>query len=98
MLREEERESAQERRVRSRSALFSSAAFCGSPVVPGPRGELVELVLGLDAIGRAGAINAALLAASVLALNDPELAGRLEGWRKRQTDAVADAPVDETKA
>ena len=51
--------------------------------------------VGTLAIGKAGAINAALLAASVLALGDPTLNERLEAWRKRQTDAVADAPSDE---
>jgi 5-(carboxyamino)imidazole ribonucleotide mutase len=49
--------------------------------------------VGTLAIGRAGAINAALLAASVLALNDDALADRLEAWRKRQTEAVAEAPL-----
>jgi 5-(carboxyamino)imidazole ribonucleotide mutase len=48
--------------------------------------------VGTLAIGRAGAINAALLAASVLALNDGALADRLEAWRKRQTEAVEQAP------
>lgn len=52
--------------------------------------------VGTLAIGRSGAVNAALLAASVLALNDRALAARLDDWRKRQTDAVAPAPVDET--
>jgi 5-(carboxyamino)imidazole ribonucleotide mutase len=51
--------------------------------------------VGTLAIGRAGAINAALLAASVLALDDDGLAGRLEAWRMRQTDAVADTPSGE---
>jgi 5-(carboxyamino)imidazole ribonucleotide mutase len=51
--------------------------------------------VGTLAIGRAGAINAALLAASVLALNDDALAGRLEAWRKCQTEAVAEAPSGE---
>jgi 5-(carboxyamino)imidazole ribonucleotide mutase len=50
--------------------------------------------VGTLAIGKAGAINAALLAASVLALSDPALAGRLEAWRERQTAAVADEPKD----
>jgi 5-(carboxyamino)imidazole ribonucleotide mutase len=54
--------------------------------------------VGTLAIGRAGAINAALLAASVLALGDDALAGRLEAWRKRQTDAVADKPSNEGSA
>jgi 5-(carboxyamino)imidazole ribonucleotide mutase len=51
--------------------------------------------VGTLAIGKAGAINAALLAASVLALADPALAARLEAWRKQQTDAVAERPKDE---
>jgi 5-(carboxyamino)imidazole ribonucleotide mutase len=50
--------------------------------------------VGTLAIGKAGAINAALLAASVLALNDPALAGRLAAWRKAQTDAVGERPED----
>jgi 5-(carboxyamino)imidazole ribonucleotide mutase len=51
--------------------------------------------VGTLAIGKPGAINAALMAASVLALSDPKLSERLEVWRKRQTDAVADTPSDE---
>jgi 5-(carboxyamino)imidazole ribonucleotide mutase len=51
--------------------------------------------VGTLAIGKAGAINAALLAASVLALSDPALSDRLETWRKQQTDAVADHPKDD---
>jgi 5-(carboxyamino)imidazole ribonucleotide mutase len=54
--------------------------------------------VGTLAIGKAGAINAALLAASVLALSDTALATRLEAWRKAQTDAVAEHPSDEGKA
>jgi 5-(carboxyamino)imidazole ribonucleotide mutase len=48
--------------------------------------------VGTLAIGKAGAINAALLAASVLALADPELSGRLAAWRQQQTEAVAERP------
>jgi 5-(carboxyamino)imidazole ribonucleotide mutase len=48
--------------------------------------------VGTLAIGKPGAINAALLAASVLALHDAALATRLAGYRKAQTDAVADRP------
>ncbi len=48
--------------------------------------------VGTLAIGKAGAINAALLAASVLALNDPALAARLAAWRTQQTDSVAERP------
>ncbi len=51
--------------------------------------------VGTLAIGRAGAINAALLAASVLALNDDGIAERLDEWRAQQTAAVADYPIDE---
>ncbi|HLG79733.1 MAG TPA: 5-(carboxyamino)imidazole ribonucleotide mutase [Bradyrhizobium sp.] len=50
--------------------------------------------VGTLAIGKAGAINAALLAASVLALDDTALAARLSAWRKQQTDAVAERPED----
>src|SRR5246127_1903620 len=50
--------------------------------------------VGTLAIGKAGAINAALLAASVLALADGELAKRLEAWRQRQTEAVPETPED----
>jgi 5-(carboxyamino)imidazole ribonucleotide mutase len=50
--------------------------------------------VGTLAIGRAGAVNAALLAAAVLALLDEGLAERLEAWRKRQSESVAERPVD----
>ena len=48
--------------------------------------------VGTLAIGEAGAKNAGLLAAQILALSDAGLAGRLKAWRQAQTDAVADAP------
>jgi len=48
--------------------------------------------VGTLAIGRAGAVNAALLAASILALADPALADRLDAYRAAQTEAVADIP------
>jgi 5-(carboxyamino)imidazole ribonucleotide mutase len=48
--------------------------------------------VGTLAIGKAGAINAALLAAAMLATQDDELAGRLEAWRDAQTGSVAEAP------
>jgi 5-(carboxyamino)imidazole ribonucleotide mutase len=54
--------------------------------------------VGTLAIGRPGAVNAALLAASVLALADPALATRLDAWRKRQTKTVAETPTDEGSA
>jgi 5-(carboxyamino)imidazole ribonucleotide mutase len=50
--------------------------------------------VGTLAIGRAGAVNAALLAAAVLALSDAALAQRLVDWRAAQTAAVADRPTD----
>ncbi|MCQ8240652.1 5-(carboxyamino)imidazole ribonucleotide mutase [Rhizosaccharibacter radicis] len=50
--------------------------------------------VGTMAIGKAGAINAALLAASILSLADPALAARLEAWRALQTAAVPEAPQD----
>ncbi|MBM1174694.1 5-(carboxyamino)imidazole ribonucleotide mutase [Microvirga arabica] len=52
--------------------------------------------VGTLAIGRAGAVNAALLAAAVLALHDPALAERLDAWRTRQSDSVAERPSDES--
>jgi len=48
--------------------------------------------VGTLAIGKPGAINAALLAAAVLAGNDEALGGRLAAWRKAQTDAVPEQP------
>ncbi|MBA3447408.1 MAG: 5-(carboxyamino)imidazole ribonucleotide mutase [Pseudaminobacter sp.] len=50
--------------------------------------------VGTLAIGKAGAINAALLAAAVLALGDEALATRLDAWRARQTASVAEKPSD----
>lgn len=50
--------------------------------------------VGTLAIGKSGAINAALLAASVLALDDAGLAARLKAWRQQQTEAVAERPED----
>jgi 5-(carboxyamino)imidazole ribonucleotide mutase len=50
--------------------------------------------VGTLAVGKAGAINAALLAASVLALNDKALASRLAAWRKQRSDAVAERPEE----
>jgi len=49
--------------------------------------------VGTLAIGRAGAVNAALLAASILALNDSALADRLIAWRAAQTESVPESPV-----
>ncbi|MGD9783400.1 MAG: 5-(carboxyamino)imidazole ribonucleotide mutase [Hyphomicrobiaceae bacterium] len=59
-------------------------------IVQMPKGVPV----GTLAIGEPGAANAGLLAAQILALNDAELAARLDEWRARQTAAVADAPAE----
>lgn len=48
--------------------------------------------VGTMAIGRAGAVNAALLAAAMLATNDQALSERLKAYRQAQTDGVADSP------
>ncbi|MEI2267019.1 5-(carboxyamino)imidazole ribonucleotide mutase [Erwinia sp. CGal63] len=57
-------------------------------IVQMPRG----IPVGTLAIGKAGAANAALLAAQILALHDAELAKRLAGWRQSQTDEVLHHP------
>ncbi|ACE92719.1 N5-carboxyaminoimidazole ribonucleotide mutase [Rhizobium phaseoli] len=51
--------------------------------------------VGTLAIGKAGAVNAALLAAAVLALSDEEIAERLDEWRERQSAAIAEYPMDD---
>jgi 5-(carboxyamino)imidazole ribonucleotide mutase len=53
--------------------------------------------VGTLAIGRAGAVNAALLAAAVLALEDRKVARALDRYRAAQTGSVGKAPVDEVK-
>jgi 5-(carboxyamino)imidazole ribonucleotide mutase len=50
--------------------------------------------VGTMAIGRPGAINAALLATAILALSDPAVAAALDAWRKKQTDNVPERPED----
>ncbi|TLP42997.1 MULTISPECIES: 5-(carboxyamino)imidazole ribonucleotide mutase [Cohaesibacter] len=51
--------------------------------------------VGTLAIGRAGAVNAGLMAAAILATTDDALAERLDAWRQAQSDAIALEPVDE---
>ena len=51
--------------------------------------------VGTLAIGKSGAKNAALLAASILSVSDPALTERLDAWRAAQTASVAEVPVDE---
>lgn len=52
--------------------------------------------VGTLAIGKAGATNAGLLAASILAISNPTLAQALDAWRQRQSEAVAETPSDVT--
>ena len=52
--------------------------------------------VGTLAIGKAGAVNAALLAASVISLQDPKVHVALDAWRKKQTTSVAETPKDDT--
>jgi 5-(carboxyamino)imidazole ribonucleotide mutase len=85
-------------------AAFTSLPVLGVPVQsPALAGmdsllSIVQMPAGVPvgtlAIGRAGAVNAALLAASILGLADPELVARIDAYRSAQTDAVADAPED----
>lgn len=51
--------------------------------------------VGTLAIGKAGAINAALLAARIIALGDDKVAAAVAAWRETQTVAVAEEPTDE---
>jgi len=51
--------------------------------------------VGTLAIGKAGATNAGLLAASIVGLSDPKIMAAVEAWRARQTNAVADHPANE---
>ena len=86
-----------------------TAAFTSLPVLGVPieshalkgmdsRLSIVQMPAGIPvgtlAIGRAGAINAALLAAAILATTDPDLATRLDALRAEQSAAVAQEPVD----
>ncbi len=52
--------------------------------------------VGTLAIGKAGAINAALFAASIVAHGNPTVAHALQAWRQKQSANVAEFPVDET--
>jgi 5-(carboxyamino)imidazole ribonucleotide mutase len=52
--------------------------------------------VGTLAIGVAGAKNAGILAASIIALEDEDVAAKLDAWRKAQTDSVAETPAEPT--
>ena len=54
--------------------------------------------VGTLAVGRSGAINAALLAAAILALSDATIAAALDRWRAAQTDAVGELPADDVQS
>lgn len=60
-------------------------------IVQMPKG----IPVGTMAIGAAGAANAGLMAASILAIEDVAVAARLDQWRAAQSDAVAEDPIDE---
>src|SRR5438128_12510870 len=64
--------------------------------------SIVQMPAGVPvatfAIGQAGAVNAGLFAAAILALSDPTAAAALAEWRRRQTDAVAERPATENPA
>jgi 5-(carboxyamino)imidazole ribonucleotide mutase len=89
------------------TAAFTSLPVFGVPVQSkalSGQDSLLSIVqmpagvpVGTLAIGEPGAINAGLLAASVLALNDSELASRLDAWRAAHSDSVAERPVEPEK-
>ena len=91
---------AREARGRGIKAIVAGAG--GAAHLPGMVASMTTLpVFGvpvrseaLSGLDKAGAVNAGLLAASVLALFDPALAGRLDDWRRRRTAAVPVDPVD----
>ncbi|MCV6597805.1 MAG: 5-(carboxyamino)imidazole ribonucleotide mutase [Mangrovicoccus sp.] len=60
-------------------------------IVQMPRGFPVATM----AIGEAGAVNAGLMAAGILAISDPDLAARLDAWRQALSDSIPEVPVDE---
>ncbi|AGA64855.1 Phosphoribosylaminoimidazole carboxylase catalytic subunit [Liberibacter crescens BT-1] len=72
-----------------------SQTLCGQDsllsIVQMPAG----IPVGTMAIGKAGAINGALLAAAILALENTDIADRLDDWRLKQTSSVAEYPTDD---
>ena len=50
--------------------------------------------VGTLSIGKPGAINAALLAASIIAIDNTDVSKALDNWRKKQTNSVADSPIE----
>ena len=83
--------------AKARGLKLVIAGAGGAAHLPGMTASMTALpVLGVPvgtlAIGKAGAVNAALLAAAMLANEDEALARRLEAWREAQTGSVAEAP------
>src|SRR6218665_140956 len=86
-------------------AALTSLPLLGVPAETkalGGRDSLLSIVqmppgipVGTLAIGRAGAINAALLAAAILALSDPEIAAALDDFRADQTASIPEFPTDD---
>ena len=84
------------------TASLTSLPVLGVPIHSATLGGLDSLLsiaqmpagvpVGTLAIGKAGAINAALLAAAILATGDAALSARLEAWREKQTGSVAQTP------
>ena len=84
------------------TASMTSLPVLGVPIHSAALGGLDSLLsiaqmpagvpVGTLAIGKAGAINAALLAAAILATGDAALSARLEAWRDKQTGSVAQTP------
>ena len=87
------------------TAAFTTLPVLGVPVASkalSGQDSLLSIVqmpagvpVGTLAIGEAGAVNAGLLAAAILALADAEIGRRLEAWRAERAAAVAEAPVDQ---
>jgi 5-(carboxyamino)imidazole ribonucleotide mutase len=86
-------------------AAFTPLPVLGVPVETkalGGQDSLLSIVqmpagipVGTLAIGRSGAINAALLAAAILALADTAIARRLDDWREKQTASIPERPSDD---
>jgi 5-(carboxyamino)imidazole ribonucleotide mutase len=82
-----------------------TASMTHLPVLGVPVQSLLSIVqmpagipVGTLAIGRAGAVNAGLMAAAILATSDPALAERLQAWRAAQTEGVPEKPEAEPEA
>ena len=86
-------ESARERGLRVVIAGAGGAAHLPGMVAAVTPLPVLGVPVGTLAIGKAGATNAGLLAAAIIALNDAPLGQRLDTYRHRQTEAVAESPT-----